>query len=178
MKLKKKYKKILIIVSIILLIALIIIGIIGLTKKNKEKLEAQKEEAKIKTAEYEMLVKINPLVRIKFEINYELCLNEETNEEYRCNITEEKVTDLELLNDDAKTVYKEISFKDQNLYKLLAELCDTAKENNITVTNLKLITNYDNLKEDVKDTILFNRKYQEDFELVLETWNMKPETWN
>ncbi len=173
MKLKKKYKKILIIVAIILLIALITIGIIGLTKKHKEKVEAQKEEEKIKTAEYEMLVKINPLVKIKFEINYELCLNEETDEEYRCNISEEKVTDLVLLNDDAKNIYKDLSFKDQNLYKLLAELCDTAKENNITVTNLKLITNYDNLKEDVKDTILFNRKYQEDFELVLETNDLK-----
>ena len=108
MKLKKKYKKILIIVAIILLIALITIGIIGLTKKHKEKVEAQKEEEKIKTAEYEMLVKINPLVKIKFEINYELCLNEETNEEYRCNISEEKVTDLVLLNDDAKNIYKYI----------------------------------------------------------------------
>lgn len=127
-----KNKKILIcVLTTLILISLIVGGIFLFSKDNKEK--TQNKET---TNNYVAYVRINPLIKIEYS---QTCKNENCNDPI--------VTNYELVNDDAKDIYKDIDLIDtnNNLYEVITLISKTAEENNIKFENVEIYSNWDNL---------------------------------
>lgn len=142
-----KNKRLLFLIGIVLLIvgAIILIVVIKDDKKDN------KEEDKTNPYRHEMLVSINPVVKLVFDIDPECKESPEI-----CLISSSKVVSYELINDNAKIVYKDLDFKEKSVYDSLVLMCDVAKENEIdvkklTLTSSFLVNTYD-LKNYIKNT--------------------------
>lgn len=84
---------------------------------------------------YTAYISINPLVKLTFKVS---CQNDEC--------SEPKITASELINEDAKIIYKELEFKDKTLKETVELLASTVKDNEIAFKEVHIYTNYD--KED------------------------------
>lgn len=73
-----------------------------------------------------MYVSINPLVRITFKEGYSVCISDK--KETVCSDKTNKITDYELINDDAKEIYKDINLKGLSIVEALIKICDKAKD--------------------------------------------------
>ena len=127
-----KNKKILICVITTLILISLIVGGIFLFSKD----DAEKTQNKETTNNYVAYVKINPLIKIE----YSQTCNQNT-----CN--DPVVTKYELINDDAKDIYKDIDLIGTNnkLYDVLTLISKTAEDNNIEFENVEIYSNWDNL---------------------------------
>ena len=138
----KKTKKI-VIISIIIVILLI--GVFCfLWFRNESK--SDKQILKKKT--YIAYVKINPLVKLTFD---SVCSQE--NDKSVCSEYINKVTKMELLNDDAKSIYKALNFKNKSLNDVIASLILTAKDNNYDISNVSVITNFNHDLDDINASV-------------------------
>lgn len=135
-----KNKKIIAIIGVIILLAIGITCIV-LNVNKKEDTPIHKEET------HNMFVKINPLVKLTFKEEYYLCKTDNGKEEV-CGEQYYKVSEYELLNDDAKTFYKNLDFTDKDLYEVLLMLCETAKENKVVFEKLEITTDSENITND------------------------------
>ncbi len=133
-----KNKKLLAIIGGIIILLAIGITCIVLNVNKKEDAPVHKEET------HNMIVKINPLVKLTFKEEYNLCKNDDDVEEI-CGEQSYKVSGYELINDDAKTFYKDLDFEDKDLYQVLLMLCETAKENKIVFEKLEITTDSKNI---------------------------------
>lgn len=127
-----KNKKILIYaITTLILISLIVGGIFFFSKDNEEK--TQNKET---TNNYVAYVKINPLIKIEYS---QTCKNDTCNDPI--------VTKYELVNDDAKDIYKNIDLigTNNNLYDVITLISKTADENNVEFENVEIYSNWDNL---------------------------------
>lgn len=125
-------KKVLIsIITALILIILIIGGIFLFSKDDKDKL--QNKEI---TNDYLAYIKINPLIKIEYS---------QTCKDDFCN--EPIVNKYELINDDAKDIYKDIDLigTNNNLYNVISLISKTAEDNNIEFENVEIYSNWDNL---------------------------------
>ena len=118
-----KKNKLIVIILIILVIVLSVVGFIFIKDKDTKKMETKKET-------YYAYVKINPLVKLTFDINYD-CSDKDN-----CNVKSNKVTNVDLLNDDAKSIYTNLSYKDKKLEEVVASLINVADENNKDISNI------------------------------------------
>lgn len=154
-----KNKKILIcVITTLILISLIVGGIFLFSKDDEEK--TQNKET---TNNYVAYVKINPLIKIE----YSQTCNQNT-----CN--DPVVTKYELINDDAKDIYKDIDLigTNNNLYDVITLISKTAEENNIEFENVEIYSNWDNLnnyidssnKDNYKWSYIINVRDKEDLE--------------
>ena len=127
-----KNKKILIcVIATLIIIGLIVRGIFLFSKDNEEK--TQNKET---TNNYVAYVKINPLIKIEYS---------QTCKIDTCN--DPVVTKYELINDDAKDIYKDIDLIGTNnkLYDVLTLISKTAEDNNIEFETVEIYSNWDNL---------------------------------
>ena len=147
-----KKNKLIMIVLIILVIVLSVVGFIFIKDKDIKKMEAKQET-------YVAYVKINPLVKLTFDINYE-CSDKDN-----CNVKSNKVTNVDLLNDDAKRIYTNLSYKDKKLEEVFASLIDVADENNKDISNVSLSSTYEFNKDELKKTILSSLKTTKNVEI-------------
>ena len=138
----KKNKLILIVLSI-LVIALSIVGAIFIKDKDTKNIETKKET-------YYAYVKINPLVKLTFDINYE-CSDKDN-----CNVKSNKVTNVDLLNDDAKSIYASLSYEGKTIEEVVASLIDIANQNNKDISKVTITSTYEFNKEDLTKRILDN----------------------
>lgn len=153
MKSLLKNKKIIIGVSAVLIILLIIGGIILLNNGNKN------SKSKDTTKNYVAFVKINPSIKLEYT---QTC--KETDEEDIFECDEPVVTKYDLVNEDAKNIYKDINLLDssKDLFKVLNLICETAKDNGVVFEKVDIysdwdkIENYINEKEEISGTIKFN----------------------
>ena len=136
--------KLIVIILIILVIVLSVVGFIFIKDKDTKKLETKKET-------YYAYVKINPLVKLTFDINYD-CSDKDN-----CNVKSNKVTNVDLLNDDAKSIYANLSYKDKKLEEVVASLKD--------VSNVSLSSTYKFNKDELKKTILSSLKTTKNVEI-------------
>ena len=151
-----KNKKILI--SIILGVALIslIIGGIFLFIKNND----EKEQNNEITNNYVAYISINPLIKLEYT---------QTCNEKKCD--NPIVTKYELVNDDAKEIYKNIKLNEYtSLSKVLQLICETAKNNNIVFDSVEIYSDWVNLGEYIdenstSDTWVYNINIKEKEEL-------------
>lgn len=110
-----------------------------------------KDNNKVKTSEntYTAYVDINPLIKLMFKVS---CQNDVC--------TEPIITDTELINEDAKEIYKDLVIKDKTLKETIELLATTVKDNNITFTEIHIYSNYDKEDEFKVDSV--------DYEIVLD----------
>lgn len=132
MKLRSKIIMI-IIVSLILVgcVVALLLSPIGNKIKNVIVVDNTKEEI------FTAYVDINPLIKLNFKVT--------CNKDNNCSSP--VVTDSELINEDAKTIYKDLVLKDKSLSETIELLASTVKNNNIAFKEVHIYTNYDNENE-------------------------------
>lgn len=132
-----KNKKLIIAIIMLCVILGVFVVIMCLNNNNQKKKDNIKKE-NITTKEYVAYVSINPLIRLNYKVS--------------CSMTEcddPIIEDYELVNDDAKEIYKDIDIKNKSMNETVGILINKAKENNINVEKVHLYTNGDNLSVDV-----------------------------
>ena len=91
---------------------------------------------------YTAYIKINPLIKIDFS---QTCTIDTCEEPI--------VTNYELVNEDAKSIYKDIKFKENStLSEALILICETAKNNNIVFENVEVYSEWTNIGNYITDT--------------------------
>ena len=162
----KDKKKLIIICGIIILF--IIVGIVIFLLLNNKKQDNKKPEETKQNETYEMYVKINPLVKLVFERVYQEC-NDEDGNSYACIADESfNIVDYELVNNDAKNIYKDLDLFGVDLSDAIALLCDTAKDNNIDFNQVELTTDYFNFDNDsMIEEIKKDSKYHSEFNVLI-----------
>lgn len=130
---------------ILLIIILVLISIIFVSIKNKND---NKQETKQET--YVAYVKINPLVKLTIDVNYEC------NKENKCEPVDNKITNIDLLNDDAKDIYSDLEYKNKSLELVIASLIDIADQNNKDISKVTVTSTYEFSREDLTKRILDN----------------------
>ncbi len=154
----KDKKKLIICSSIVVALILIIILFVLLFNNQNNKISKDTKEVEQKT--YTMYIKINPLVKLEFKEEYKMC-KDKKGKEYVCRDLSYLVTDFELINDDAKDIYKNLNFKEKDLAQVLAMLCDEARDNNIGFESLEVTSDNKNISEElIKKYIEENSKYE------------------
>lgn len=154
-------KKILICVIATLIIIGLIVGGIFIFSKNNDK-KTQNNET---TNNYVAYIKINPLIKIEYS---QTCKKENCNNPI--------VTNYELVNDDAKDIYKDVDLigTNNNLYDVITLISKIAEENNIEFENVEIYSNWDNLnnyidssnKDDYKWSYIVNIRDKENLENI------------
>lgn len=154
-------KKILICVIATLIIIGLIVGGIFIFSKNNDK-KTQNNET---TNNYVAYIKINPLIKIEYS---QTCKKESCNNPI--------VTNYELVNDDAKDIYKDVDLigTNNNLYDVITLISKIAEENNIEFENVEIYSNWDNLnnyidssnKDDYKWSYIVNIRDKENLENI------------
>ena len=120
-----KKKKIFLVGGIITLLILMVITFIFVNNNKNVK----------NTKYYDAYISINPIVKLTFSV---------TCEKNKC--TNPIVTDFNLYNDDAKSIYKDINFKKLELSNAINKIINMAKENNITFNEVNYYSNWNNKK--------------------------------
>ena len=121
-----KNKKLVIIISAIVMI--VAIASITLWLLFKDRIENNKTEST-----FTAYVDINPLIKLDFKVS---CKDD------KCG--EPVIVGYEFMNDDAKTIYKDLVLKDKSLSETIELLANTVKNNDITFTEIHIYSNYDN----------------------------------
>lgn len=128
-------------VLIIILFVEIIVGIIQLREKRKNNEIINN---------YVVYININPLIKVEYK---ETCINEECSEPI--------VTKYDLVNKDAKSIYKDINLlKNGNrLNNVIFLVCEIANKKNITFDEIDLYTNWKGLKDYLKNNSSSEKEY-------------------
>ena len=94
------------------------------------------------TNSYVAYVKINPLIKIEYT---------QTCDKSGCS--DPIVVNFDLVNDDAKDIYKDIDLigTNNNLFNVLSLIVDTAKDNNLEFDNVEIYSNWNNLENYVSN---------------------------
>lgn len=140
------------------LIILLIIGSILLFNKGSKLNDTSK--TKDITNNYVAYIKINPSIKLEYT---QTCKQvEKDSDDFNCE--EPKVTNYELVNDDAKNIYKDIDLlgNSKDLFQVLNLICETAKENGIVFEKVDIYTDWNKIenyiaeKNEISETISFN----------------------
>lgn len=156
-----KNKKVVIGIAFVLILAILIVGSIFLLKENKDDTKDNKPEET--TSNYVAYIKINPLIKLEYS--------------QTCNIkncSDPIVTKYELINNDAKSIYKDIDLIGTNhkLYDVLNLISKTAEDNNIEFEKVEIYSNWENLnnyidnsnKDEYKWSYIINIRDKENLE--------------
>lgn len=158
-----KNKKLVIIISVLVMI--VAIASITLWLLFKDRIENNKTEST-----FTAYVDINPLIKLNFKVT---CDKDN-------NCSSPVVTDSELINEDAKTIYKDLVLKDKSLSETIELLANTVKDNDIAFKEIHIYTNYDNedaFKVDSIDySISLNVKQDDDLEKFIDELVVQKET--
>jgi len=127
-----KNKKILISIASVLILAILISGGIFLFKENKKGTEKNKQDS---TSNYVAYIKINPSIKLEYK---QVCNNNKCDEPI--------VLKYELVNDDAKNIFKDIDLlqNDNTLYKVIDLITETTKNSNIKFDKVEIYSNWNN----------------------------------
>lgn len=160
---KKIFKNKKIIFGIITIIVVVcLLGIFLYKNKNTN----NKKELKKET--YTLYVSINPLVKLVFEETYFECTNDYGEKEI-CSSIENKVTESELINNDAKDIYKNLDFTNKTYLESIIMIMDKARENSIAFSEINLITDYENIDyNEIKNKIKENPDYTNNFNVFID----------
>jgi len=135
-----KNQKILLTTSIVIIVAIIVIFILFVVGNDAKNKESNFGDNIITSDQvYEMYISINPIVKISFKERYLKCENEELNN--KCNLSTE-ITEYELVNDDAKDIYKDIDFYEKDIIEVIPKMVDAVNNSNINFTTINIITNW------------------------------------
>ena len=165
-----KNKKLLIGLGVAILLIIAIVVVVLVTKPKSENNEIPNNNVDTNTntpvameETHTMYVSINPLVKLVFKEEYTIC-KDENNQEYVCGGIATDIIDYELINDDAKDVYKDIDFTGKTVEDVLLILCDTARDNDIAFENLEITTDSNNVDRDaLMNYLKENSTYEDEY---------------
>ncbi len=150
-----KNKKLAIIISIVLMVIVVASTTLWLLFKDNNKVRTTENT-------YTAYVNINPLIKLSFKVS---CQNDDC--------TEPIITDTELVNEDAKRVYKDLVLENKSLKESIQLLANTVKDNDIAFKEVHIYTNYDNENEFTIDSIDYEIKLDikkdEEFKQVIDS---------
>lgn len=163
-----KSKKAFILVGILIFI-IILACLFCFTNQKEEQKSMNNEES------YIAYIKINPFVKVSFNIT------DNCNDKFNCRDFTSNVTDISLLNEDAKSLYKDLDYKNKSLEELISSLISIAKEKNISTANVDITTNWPNNKDIISSKLSidnetdFSITYQADIneEEILQAYEKK-----
>ena len=135
-----KNKKLAIIISIAVMIIVAVSTTLWLLFKDNNKVRTTENT-------YTAYVNINPLIKLSFKVS---CQNDDC--------TEPIITDTELVNEDAKRVYKDLVLENKSLKESIQLLASTVKDNDIAFKEVHIYTNYDNENEFKIDSVDYEIK--------------------
>lgn len=146
------------IIAIAIIITIVVVGIVFLILKKEDAKEIKNHIEN----EYTMVVKINPSVKLTFKESYDECVDE-NNKKSICSSKEENVVSYELINEDAKKIYKEVDFVGKNIFDAISIICDTAKDSGIKFNTFEITSDWKDIpsEEEVIEKVIENSKYQE-----------------
>jgi len=111
--------------------------------------------SRVKDKSYVAYVDINPLIKLNLKVS---CKGNDCSNPI--------VTNYELINEDAKTIYKDLVIKDKTLKETIKLLANTVKEKDIAFKEVHIYSNYDNEEEfkidSVDYSIVFDAKEEND----------------
>lgn len=161
------------------MVLVLIFGLILLINKKPSESKTLKEE------NYVAYVKINPLVKLDFKVTYYECTDKSGNVSI-CSDQTNEVTDVKLMNQDAKNLYQNVDLKGQNLNDATVSLVKIANQNILDIVTVTVTTNWnftsdieqtlkEKIKNDVTTDITVQLSYQEtiDEQLLLADENVK-----
>lgn len=165
-----KNKKLLIGLGVAILLIIAIVVVVLVTKPKSENNEIPNNNVDTNTntpvameETHTMYVSINPLVKLVFKEEYTIC-KDENNQEYVCGGIATDIIDYELINDDAKDVYKDIDFTGKTVEDVLLILCDTARDNDIAFESLEITTDSNNVDRDaLMNYLKENSTYEDEY---------------
>ena len=169
---RKVYTKNLIEIILIILIAiLLIVGIIGIIMEKKNTNDNKAKIVKINVENYVAYIKINP--SIKLDYSYTCTIYSDGTEE--CN--NPKVKNYELINDDAKKIFKDIYLlqNSSNLINVIELICRKTEESGISFNNINIQSDWNRLndylkeKKQAKYTITVNYKEKNQLIDIIDT---------
>ena len=144
-------KKGLLIGIITIIVIAIGCGVYFLLSNKKEEPKTKTDEPKEVINTYVAYVKINPSIKLEYT---EKCV------ENQCE--EPIVTNYELLNEDAKEMFKNVNLLDgdKTLAAVVEKICETAKENDYDVSNVEIVSDWKEINS-----------YIEENKETTDTWN-------
>ena len=165
-----KNKKLLIGLGVAILLIVAIVVVVLVTKPKNENNEIPNNNVDTNTntpvameETHTMYVSINPLVKLVFKEEYTIC-KDENNQEYVCGGIATDIIDYELINDDAKDIYKDLDFTGKTVEDVLLILCDTARDNDIGFESLEITTDSNNVDRDaLMNYLKENSTYEEEY---------------
>ena len=133
-----KSKNFLIIIIALLLVALIIMVILLFRKSNN-----QTNKGNNMVSDYVAYVKINPSIKLQY--------SQTCNDKNEC--TDPIVTNYELINDDAKNIYKDIDLvkNGKDLINVLDLITQTAKDNDINFETVEIYSDWNSIDKYVEE---------------------------
>ena len=156
-----KNKKSIIIIIVLVMIIVSVAIILGIFLRDKFIIIINNEKINKNETNYTDYIDINPLIKLNFKV---LCQNNVCNEPI--------VTDTELINEDAKEIYKNLVIKDKTLKETIELLTTTVKDNNIAFKEVHIYSNYDNKDyfnfESVDYEIILDVKEEKELEQVID----------
>lgn len=118
---------------------------------------------------YIAYVDINPLIKLNFKVS---CDKDN-------NCSNPIVKDYEFINEDAKTIYKDLVIKDKPLKETIELLANTVKDNDIVFKEIHIYSNYNHEEEFKVDStdynITFDVKTDNDLEQFIDELVVKKE---
>lgn len=155
-------------VAILLIIAIVVVVLVTKPKSENDEIPNNNVDTNTNTPvameeTHTMYVSINPLVKLVFKEEYTIC-KDENNQEYVCGGIATDIIDYELINDDAKDVYKDIDFTGKTVEDVLLILCDTARDNDIAFESLEITTDSNNVDRDaLMNYLKENSTYEDEY---------------
>ncbi len=150
---------------IILVGALISTLIIGIScviaeARNNEDVKIRKEE------EHSMLVNVGSIVKLDFDEEYHFC-KDKKGKKKECGNHLYNVTNYELMDNDAKSIFKGIDLKDKKVYRAILMICEAATSKKVDIKNIEITTDSKTisdsevlkyLKENAKNKVTYTVK--------------------
>lgn len=169
MKKVLKNKKV-IVPTVMIIVMLIILGSYFFIFNNNE----NKESKVKKEGTFVAYIKINPLVKFTFNSTYYECAD--NNKTEICGKYTNTIESVELLNEDAEKIYKDVDFKGKPLNEGISMLIAIAYENEINVENVSVYTDWsyklnnikNNLNSEIDVNITFTYKKNLDEKEIIE----------
>lgn len=135
-----KNKKVLISITSVLMLAILVGGSIFLFKENTKDTENNNQNS---TSNYVAYIKINPSIKLEYQ---QICKNDKCDEPI--------VLKYELVNDDAKNIFKDIDLlqNDKTLYKVIDLITEITKNNNIKFDKVEIYSDWNNAQAYLNET--------------------------
>ena len=155
-------------VAILLIIAIVVVVLVTKPKSENDEIPNNNVDTNTNTPvameeTHTMYVSINPLVKLVFKEEYTIC-KDENNQEYVCGGIATDIIDYELINDDAKDIYKDLDFTGKTVEDVLLILCDTARDNDIAFESLEITTDSNNVDRDaLMNYLKENSTYEDEY---------------